>query len=53
MARQHDSITVHVGPRWWFGPALKLLLAVHRITGWAPGEKFIRALANRGVYCKA
>ena len=49
MAQQLSSITVIVGTRWWFGPILKLLLVVHRITGWAPSEGAIRELARRSV----
>jgi hypothetical protein len=45
------SITVHVRPRWWFGPVLKLLLTVHHLTGWAPSTQAIRKLTNLGVRC--
>jgi hypothetical protein len=43
------SITLHVRPRWWFGPVLKLLLTVHHLTGWAPSTQAIRRLTNLGV----
>jgi len=45
------SITLQVHHRWWFGPALKLLLVVHLVTGWAPSTNAIRRLTNLGVRC--